>query len=100
PHWAFGKCPAFERAEWGGAASGHRYLVLGRTARNRSAAHIRPVARVPLIQHRLWAEVPKGIAPQPLDPSASYSVRLKARQYGSGQLRVRIDLYHFDDTNP
>lgn len=100
PHWAFGTCPAFERAEWGDAASGHRYLVLGRTSRSRSAAHIRPVARVPLIQHRLWADVPSGVAAQALDPDPSYSVRLKARQYGTGQLRIRIDLFHFDDTNP
>lgn len=100
PHWAFGTCPAFERAERGDAASGHRYLVLGRTSRSRTAAHIRPIARVPLIQHRLWADVPSGEAAQALDPNPSYSVRLKARQYGTGQLRIRIDLYHFDDTNP
>jgi poly-gamma-glutamate capsule biosynthesis protein CapA/YwtB (metallophosphatase superfamily) len=100
PHWEFGSCPAFERAEWGDAASGHRYLVLGRTSRSRSAVHIRPVARVPLIQHRLWAEMPSGMASVPLDPAPSYSVQLKARQYGGGTLRLRIDLFEFDDSNP
>lgn len=100
PHWAFGSCPAFERSEWGDAASGHRYLVLGRTSRNRSGVLIHPIARVPLIQHRLWAEVPPGTPALPLDPAPTYSIQLKARRYGSGKLRVRIDLYHFDDTNP
>jgi hypothetical protein len=59
---------------------------------------VRPVARIPLPRHRAYAEA-GGVA-SPADGGVSYSLRLRARLSGSGGPFVRLDLYHFDDTNP
>jgi poly-gamma-glutamate capsule biosynthesis protein CapA/YwtB (metallophosphatase superfamily) len=97
-HWAMDSCPAYERIETKlkPAAQGDGYLALRRDANNRSAVLSRPVARIPLAAHRLWTR-----QETPLDPAATYTLRLWVRlATPAGQLRVRLDFYHFDDSNP
>lgn len=56
----------------------------------------RPVARVPLIAHRLWDE--DGQAP--LDPQARYAVRIRGRATGPISPQLRLVTYDFRDTDP
>jgi poly-gamma-glutamate capsule biosynthesis protein CapA/YwtB (metallophosphatase superfamily) len=103
-HWQAGVCT--ERATTGEAASGVGFLRVQRTALSTSRASIRPIARVPLTRHRVWSRGPTGTpssagqSASPLDPPASYSLRMKARREGGGEAMVRIDFYTFDDQNP
>jgi len=74
---------------------GAGYLRLQRTSTSDDSALARPVARIPLPRHRLFS------APgAPLDPAATYSVRLRARGGGDVRAHIRIDLYAFDDSDP
>jgi hypothetical protein len=58
----------------------------------------RMIARVPLPEHRRWADAGGYEA---ADGVASYSVRLLADRMGSGSdVSVRLAMYHFDDLNP
>jgi len=56
----------------------------------------RPVARVPLIRHRLWSEDGQT----PLDPTPQFAIRLRARATGAGTPNIRIVTYDFFDTDP
>jgi len=95
-HWALEGIRKHVRV--GEAASGLRFLRLVRTSRSQSPVLARPVMRIPLVRHRLYARQPEGA--QPLDPAPRYSLRLAARLTGSAKAAVRVDLYHFDDTDP
>ena len=83
----------------GHAADGVGYLRLERKSTNQSMVIARPVARIPLPEHRLWDQAADG-SPVGLDPDAHYSLRMRVRLIGDGPASVRIDFYHFDDTNP
>lgn len=96
-HWALAAGRKFVEFA-GGAVEGFGYLRLYRTARNTDQVTARPVARVPLYQHRLYEEM--GEVAVALDPSASYTMRALARRTGDGAAAFRLDLYLFDDTNP
>lgn len=80
------------------APSGVRCLQLRRRSTNRSRVLVRPVARIPMPRHRAYEDTDAGVLP--IDGEASYSLRLKAKLSGSGTPFVRLDFYHFDDTNP
>ena len=86
------------------APEGRAFLRMSRTTASESTVVIRPVARTPIIPHRLYrAEIDEETQDEslvPADPAPSYTVRLKARRTGPGQPFVRLDLYLFDDTNP
>lgn len=96
-HWSLSDGD-HETIRHGDAPDGASFLRISRTGRNRSVAVVRPVARVPLPRHRLYAE--GGAGPSPLDPPAAFSVVGTARLEGGGLPSVRLDLYHFDDTDP
>lgn len=80
------------------APSGRGVLKLSRDTKNESRVFVRPVARVPITSHRLWRDA-EGEA-VPLDPAAGYSVVFRGRLKGSARAELRLDIYHFDDTNP
>ncbi len=71
-------------------------LALRRADSNLGADLVRAIARIPLAKHRFLAS---GAPPRPLDPSPSYSVRLRARASGDARAFVRAVLYSFDDSD-
>ena len=77
---------------------------MSRTTASETNVVIRPVARTPIVPHRIYrAEIDEETQEEslvPADPAPGYTVRLKARRTGPGQPFVRLDLYLFDDTNP
>ncbi len=78
------------------AWSGRRCLELNRNAEAEGEVLVRPVARIPLPDHRLWTE--DG---EPADGDPSYSVHVAVRVQGQEELAsVRVAYYHFDDTDP
>lgn len=83
----------------GGAAGGSGYLRLERRSDNESIVLARPVARIPMPAHRLYSQA-SSQAPEGLDPPAHYGVHVRVRRTGDGPASVRLDFYHFDDTNP
>ncbi len=93
-HWSLDSCQ--EAVVRGAAASGTGFLRLQRTLAG--AVLTRPVARIPLPRHRLWAA--GTLASLPMDPAPSYSLHAKVRITGPGGATARIDVFHFDDTNP
>ncbi len=64
-------------------------------ANRRGTARIRPVGRVPLVEHRLFTA--DG---EPLDEAPRYTIRLRARAPIDLRLTVRIDAYIVDDADP
>ncbi|MDQ3333974.1 MAG: CapA family protein [Myxococcota bacterium] len=96
-HWnadSTSEAPTFATDAFDGIA----YLKLTRTSENKSTVLSRPVARVTLIDHRLYRDQ-SGIA-IPLDPTPRFSFRMRARMTGSAQPGMRVDLYNFNDTDP
>jgi hypothetical protein len=96
-HWnadSMSEAPTFATDAFDGIA----YLKLTRTSENKSTVLSRPVARVTLIEHRLFRDQ-AGIA-IPLDPTPRFSFRMRARMTGSAQPGMRVDLYNFNDTDP
>lgn len=80
---------------FGNAAEGRGFMRLTRYASNDTSVLVRPVARVPLVEHRLYRE--DG---SPLDPSATYTLRFMARISSSAEARVRFLTYLFEDDDP
>lgn len=78
---------------------GRGFLRLHRDDKNESSLTTRPVARIPLPTHRLYTERTDEPA-QPADPEATYSLVMMARSRGIAKAALRLDFYHFDDTNP
>jgi poly-gamma-glutamate capsule biosynthesis protein CapA/YwtB (metallophosphatase superfamily) len=81
----------------GDAARGRGFLRLQRDFLNQQRVIARPIARVPLVRHRLYASPVGG---PPLDPDASYSLRMRAQQTGSAAASLRIDYYQTDSQVP
>src|SRR5262249_32624148 len=73
-------------------------LQLFRNAGDDDSLVSRPVARVTLVQHRLFED--RGGEAVPLDPEPHYTIRLHARILAPAPAKMRIDLYNFDDTDP
>lgn len=85
----------------GNASSGRGMLRMLRDDRNMSVLGARPVARIPLSDHRLHASrQEQGLPPEALDPAAHHSMRFRARCRGHCDAYLRLDIYDFDDTNP
>lgn len=73
-------------------------LEFTRSPYNTSRVTTRFVARVPLVEHRTFADA-DGTAP--LDGTASFSLRMLARGEGDRSTgTVTIDFVHFDDLDP
>lgn len=70
-------------------------LMLWRDMWNESELMLRLLARIPLVEHRLWTD--EG---EPVDPDVSYAVRLVAKHKGRGDPRLRLVFYDFQDTDP
>ncbi len=97
PHWLASE--SFKRIEaLEDAPSGRYCLKLKRSSSNGQRAFVRPVARIPMVPHRLHAVVNGTLSA--LDASATYGLRFQARAKGTQRLVVRFDVYHFDDSNP
>ncbi len=95
-HWTLGGSHEIVHAD--GGARGRGALRITRDAENESAAVTCPVARTPLVRHRLW--VPATAGSYPVDPAPTYSLLLTVRRRGDAYAAVRTRIYRFDDTNP
>jgi poly-gamma-glutamate capsule biosynthesis protein CapA/YwtB (metallophosphatase superfamily) len=90
-HWSnLNQCDANVAAS---SNAGVLRIQRGTSAANDLSAN--PISQIPLFHHRLYDA--KGT---PLDPSAGYSVHLRAKLDHAAPVTVKITLYHFDDTNP
>ncbi len=96
PHWALNSDD--ERVVLEDAPSGRGYLTLRRTFKNNATLTTRLVSRIPLARHRLYET--SEAEPLGLDPAPVYSVHALARGDGSPNASFRLDIYHFDDTDP
>jgi poly-gamma-glutamate capsule biosynthesis protein CapA/YwtB (metallophosphatase superfamily) len=82
----------------GGVFGRDHALQFVRTSLDQDRVTARMVARVPLPEHRLFADAEGAVA---LDGEASYSVRVRVdRVEDAATGYVRLELYHFDDLNP
>jgi poly-gamma-glutamate capsule biosynthesis protein CapA/YwtB (metallophosphatase superfamily) len=80
------------------AFAGQGYLRLRRRSGGSLSSFVRPVARVPMPEHRLYrAEDGVGVA---VDGAARYTLRFAARLAGGGTPFVALELGNFDDGNP
>jgi poly-gamma-glutamate capsule biosynthesis protein CapA/YwtB (metallophosphatase superfamily) len=80
------------------AFQGQGYLRLRRQSGGTLPAFVRPVARIPLPEHRLYrVESGVGVA---IDGDAQYTLRFAARLAGGGTPFVTLELGRFDDGNP
>ncbi|WP_447006789.1 CapA family protein [Saccharothrix isguenensis] len=93
-HWSVNS--KREGVRSGDAASGLRSLHL--EVKDGDSVQSRPIARIPLPRHRVYEEK-RGDA-RPVDPKPSYSLVAKVRRSTAAVPEVRIDVYHFDDSNP
>lgn len=94
-HWALGRSgsAALRTAE---APDGiNTFLQLTSRESYTDDVVVRPVARVGPAEHRIFAE--DGT---PLDQPSSYSLRASVRVEGNAEPYLRLDAYHFDDTDP
>ena len=97
-HW-FGLNTSFKRIEvLTDDNTNSRALRLRRSASNSSDVIIRPVARIPLTQHRFFEEM--GGSAVAVDQPPFYTLRFNARWNGLGSPFARFDVYDFDDSNP
>jgi poly-gamma-glutamate capsule biosynthesis protein CapA/YwtB (metallophosphatase superfamily) len=94
-HWVIEGCPAHKRTMLDPQQPGEGFLQLLRKSTNESRVQVRPVARVTLTRHHLF-----DAQSNPLDPEPTYSFKCRARLLGDAQPSIRLDLYHFDDTDP
>jgi poly-gamma-glutamate capsule biosynthesis protein CapA/YwtB (metallophosphatase superfamily) len=96
-HWnadSMSEAPTFATDAFEGIA----YLKLTRTSENKNTVLSRPVARVTLLDHRLYRD--QGGVAIPLDPAPRFSFRMRARLTGSAVPGMRVDLYNFNDSDP
>ncbi len=91
-HWALDSCQ--KRVVVGDAAEGRGFLRLRRN--KRWSVLTRAIARIPLAAHRAY----EATSNTPIDPPAQYSLRAMARLEGDTKAIARLDVYHFDDTDP
>lgn len=86
------------------------YILLTRSSKNKSTMLIRTVSRIPLVPQRLYAKsvaatgsaisfsaTGSAIDYRPVDPKASYSVRLRIKTKGPIIADLRVDSYWFYD---
>jgi hypothetical protein len=97
-HWdVAGECD--KGAVFGDGNGGTRgFLEVRRSSKSTQDILARPVARIPLFRYHLHGAIADGA--KPLDPDPSYSVHMAARAQGTATPSIRLDLYHFDDTDP
>ena len=95
-HWSLGGSHEVAHAE--GGARGRGALRISRDDHNMSAAVTCPVARTPLLRHRIWGAAEAGSFP--IDPAPTYSLLMMVRRKGEAYGAVSTRIYHFDDTNP
>ncbi|MDX8037205.1 CapA family protein [Lentzea sp. BCCO 10_0856] len=93
-HWSVNS--KREGVRSGTASHGLRSLHL--EAKDGNAVQTRPIARIPLPRHRAYEE--KRGKPAPADPVPSYSFTANVRRSTSAVPELRVDVYHFDDSNP
>ena len=93
-HWSVNS--KREGARSGAAANGLRSLHL--EVKDGDSVQSRPIARLALPRHRAYEEK-RGEA-RPTDPTPSYSLVAKVRRSTAAVPEVRVDVYHFDDSNP
>jgi poly-gamma-glutamate capsule biosynthesis protein CapA/YwtB (metallophosphatase superfamily) len=75
---------------------GQHALEVDRAAYNTADVLVRPVARISLVNHRWWSD-----SVTPADGVAAYGIHIAVRATGeAGLAKVRLDCYHFDDTDP
>lgn len=80
------------------AAEGTTCLEMVRGPDDTGLALARPVARVDLEDHRVFADAEGGV---PLDGDATYSITMQAWIDGEvDRLSARMVMYHFDDLDP
>lgn len=77
---------------------GHSFLRVRKWSGSKSEIMVRPVARIPLLARRFWRA--QGGSHTPADSLPSYSIQLSARTSRPTPLRLVVDVYHFDDSNP
>jgi len=82
----------------GVGATGRGFLRLIRRSSSSQQILARPVARIPLFHHHLFDTITNG--EKPIDPTPSYTVHFSGRIVGSGAPSIRVDAYHFDDSDP
>jgi len=82
----------------GVGATGRGFLRMLRRSSSSQQILTRSVARIPLFHYRLYDTIANG--EKPLDPTPSYTVHFSGRIVGSGTPSIRVDAYHFDDTDP
>ncbi|GEM_PF-1692524 len=80
------------------AANGLGWIEMYRNSSFTGDTYARPVARIPLPEHRLYTD--DGGTAIPADGEASYSIRLRGRLRGGGHPYIRVELFTFDNTNP
>lgn len=83
---------------FGDAAQGRGFLRLTRYSTSDTLVLVRPVARVPLQQHRLYRQTTEGVVPA--DPPATYTLRFMARLSVKAEAKVNFQSFRFDDTDP
>lgn len=83
---------------FGDAAQGRGFLRLTRYSTSDTLVLVRPVARVPLQQHRLYRSINGEIVPA--DPTATYTLRFMARISAPAEAKVNFQSFRFDDTDP
>lgn len=95
-HWALNSSD--KQVLHGEAFAGDRFLRIRSESSDREGILASPIARVPLIRHRLYRQAEDQLAPD--DPEPSYSLRFHARLNQPAQARARFELFLFDDSNP
>jgi poly-gamma-glutamate capsule biosynthesis protein CapA/YwtB (metallophosphatase superfamily) len=97
-HWSLSSSEN-KFVQFNGAAQGRGFLRLHKWYKAEGDLLARSVARIPLTTHRYWqGDVSVGLSPA--DPLPLYTIRFKARLSQAAPTQVRVDVYHFDDTNP
>ncbi|MEM9493749.1 MAG: hypothetical protein AAGC55_31675, partial [Myxococcota bacterium] len=80
------------------SGSGQGYIQLRRHDGLSGETFVRPVARIPMPEYRIYYNDSNNAIPA--QGEASYSIRMRARLSGKGQAYLQLRLYNFDDTNP
>ncbi|MBZ2174662.1 CapA family protein [Schnuerera sp. xch1] len=71
------------------------FIRLLHNSKKNPTAMIRPVARIPIVDNRLYDE-----SYSPLDSDVTYTLRLAAKGKGEVSAHLRVDSYWFYDGNP
>jgi poly-gamma-glutamate capsule biosynthesis protein CapA/YwtB (metallophosphatase superfamily) len=80
------------------AADGSGWIEMYRSDAFAGDTFARPIARIPVPEHRLYRN--EDGATVPADGPATYSIRMNAKLQGTGQPFIRLEFFYFDDTDP